>query len=461
MTEARINVTFDTSLTGLVSALLDTMSARDIAAGWVLVNASGQLTFIAGPLPDAAVVMRAQTAAAEALGPYLNADFGVVSADAPGVSAIIESASPYELRVESGQASVLVRVIDQRLVGRDWLSPPSATSVTSIPCAVFASLKGGVGRTTALAVVAAHLAAEGRKLLVVDLDLEAPGIGSMLLKADDLPRFGMLDAFVEAGVSSIDDEFLYDMVAASSFGAGNGLIDVVPATGSVADAHPGNVLAKLARAYVDSFDDAGNLVSFGDRTRLLVGRLAALKSYDMVLVDARAGLNESTAAAMLALGAHVLLFGEDTPQTFAGYRYLLAHLGRFARNPDHDWVARLKMVYAKASPLASDQQGFRDRAHDVFQEFIYVDEPFAPAGDGADAEAALDDTVAVSEFMLDEASAPHYALPVLMDTNYFRFDPLTRPEVLDPALYQHSYRELLTWMDSLMYTDEGGTADGN
>jgi cellulose biosynthesis protein BcsQ len=437
------------------------MSALEIAAGWILVNASGQLTFITGVSQDAAGVAQSEAAAAQALGPYLNPDFGVVSADTPGVSAIVESASPYKLRIESGQAILTVRIIDQRLVGRDWLSPPSTTSVTSMPSVVFASLKGGVGRTTALAVVAAHLAAEGRKLLVVDLDLEAPGIGAMLLKEDDLPRFGMLDAFVEAGIRAIDDEFLYDMVAASSFGTGNGLIDVVPATGSVADAHPENVLAKLARAYVDGFDDVGNLVSFGDRTRVLVGRLAALKSYDLVLVDARAGLNESTAAAMLALGAHVLLFGEDTPQTFAGYRYLLAHLGRFARNPNDDWVARLKMVYAKASPLASDQQGFRDRAHDVFQEFIYVEEPVGPYEDFAGADAASDDMVAVSEFMLDEVGAPHYALPVLMDTNYFRFDPLTRPEVLVPALYEHSYRELLTWIASLVYIDEGGTADGD
>ena len=461
MTETHAAVTFDTSMTALVSALLGTITARQIEAGWVLVNASGQLTFIAGQPLHAAGVAQAQNAAAQALGPYLNPDFGVVSADAPGVSAIVKSASPYEMLVESGQDSVGVRVIDQRLVGRDWLSPPSIASVASMPCVVFASLKGGVGRTTALAVLAADMAAKGRKVLVVDLDLEAPGIGSMLLRAGDLPRFGMLDAFVEAGVGGLNEEFLYDMVAASSFGAGNGLIDVVPAIGSVADAHPGNVLAKLARAYLDGFDDAGNLVSFGDRTRLLVGRLAALKSYDLVLVDARAGLNESTAAAMLGLGAHVLLFGEDTPQTFAGYRYLLAHLGRFTRNPDHDWVARLKMVYAKASPLAADQQGFRDRAHDIFREFVYIEEPLAPNGDEVKAETALDDTVAMSEFMLDEATAPHYALPVLMDTNYFRFDPLTRPEVFDSALYEHAYRELLVWANSLVYTDEDGTADGD
>src|SRR5437588_11644864 len=40
----------------------------------------------------------------------------------------------------------------------------------------FYSFKGGVGRTMALVNVAAELARRGRKVLVVDFDLEAPGL---------------------------------------------------------------------------------------------------------------------------------------------------------------------------------------------------------------------------------------------------------------------------------------------
>ena len=42
----------------------------------------------------------------------------------------------------------------------------------------FYSYKGGVGRTMALANVAALLAEIGRRVLVVDFDLEAPGVPS-------------------------------------------------------------------------------------------------------------------------------------------------------------------------------------------------------------------------------------------------------------------------------------------
>lgn len=40
----------------------------------------------------------------------------------------------------------------------------------------FYSYKGGTGRTMALANVACLLAREGRRVLVIDWDLEAPGL---------------------------------------------------------------------------------------------------------------------------------------------------------------------------------------------------------------------------------------------------------------------------------------------
>jgi MinD-like ATPase involved in chromosome partitioning or flagellar assembly len=446
VTEENDLATFDKSLPRLVDALLASFSIDAIKTGWFLINASGQLTFIAAQVPESTAVIQARERAVVALGAYLNPDFGIVSVEEAGISSIVHRASYYTVSVKVHGTFVDVRLIDQRLVGRDWLSAPSTTPVGGIPSIVFASLKGGVGRTTALAVVAAHLALRGRKVLVVDLDLEAPGIGAMLLAENELPRFGMLDAFVESGVMKVSDDFLLDMVSASSFGAGRGLIDVAPAIGSIADCYPENVLAKLARAYVDGFDDEGNAISFGERARQIITRLAGLKTYDLILVDARAGLNESTAAALLGLGANILLFGEDTPQTFADYRYLLAHLARFNRDQDNDWVTKLKMVQAKASPEAGDQQRFRDRIHDVFREFLYVDRPVGPVASPDE----LLDAVLLPEFALDDPGAPHHALPVLMDPNYFRFDPRSRPKVLDEVLYRHTYAELLLWVGELI-----------
>ena len=52
----------------------------------------------------------------------------------------------------------------------------------------------------------------------------------------------------------------------------------------------------------------------------MIDRFENSGAYDVILVDARAGLHETTAAAILAIGGDVLLFGLDHPQTFLGYK---------------------------------------------------------------------------------------------------------------------------------------------
>jgi hypothetical protein len=193
--------------------------------------------------------------------------------------------------------------------------------------------------------------------------------------------------------------------------------------GSQSDLNPQNVLGKIARAYVERIRENGTIISLLDRTRELVSRLCQRSSYDVVFIDARAGLNEATAAALLGLGAEVLLFGVNSPQTFAGYRYLLAHLGRFRpeASGDDDWRYRLRMVHAKAHADPKSQEAFRTRTFDIFSDTIYDIE------EGIEAEAF--------NFDYDDTTAPHYAWPILNDANYAEFDPLTKGD----QFAQHAY----------------------
>lgn len=57
----------------------------------------------------------------------------------------------------------------------------------------FYSYKGGVGRSTSLAVIARLLASKGLRVAVIDLDLEAPGINSLLLTRRATFPFGVVD----------------------------------------------------------------------------------------------------------------------------------------------------------------------------------------------------------------------------------------------------------------------------
>lgn len=61
---------------------------------------------------------------------------------------------------------------------------PFGRSGRSMYVVTFYSFKGGVGRTMALSNVAAYLASIGKRVLIVDFDLEAPGLDTISLGAD-------------------------------------------------------------------------------------------------------------------------------------------------------------------------------------------------------------------------------------------------------------------------------------
>jgi hypothetical protein len=334
-------------------------------------------------------------------------------------------------RIDHRSFKGFVRLVEHRIVGQDWLEPPRDPAENVPPIMVFASHKGGVGRSTALAIASGALAENGYNVLVIDFDLEAPGLGGMLVQSKLLPRFGTLDYFVEDSFGTVDDDFLNDMVTISPLTQGRGSVHVVPALGSRGEANPQNTLGKIARAYLEVATDDGGQKSFLDRARALVQKLSRKSRYDAIFVDARAGLNETTAASILGLGADVLLFGLDNPQTFTGYRYFLSYLQRFRpdESTDDDWRARFRLVHAKASADLKKQADFRTRSFDLFADTVY------------DLEEALEETS--FNFDYDDTTAPHYAWPILNDSNYHEFNPLFEPNQLARSLYERTFGQFL------------------
>lgn len=334
-----------------------------------------------------------------------------------------------------------VQFIDRRFVGADWLSEPNTPSASGPRRLIFSSLKGGVGRSTALTVLAADLARQGKKVLAIDLDLEAPGIGFMLLEEstdigrDRRPKYGVLDYLVENGLGGIAPEELEDFIGVSGFVDGS--IDVIPVVGRLTDEHPATMLAKLSRAFIEDQSDSG-LVSFARQIREMVDRFAARKNYDAVLIDARAGLADSNAAALLALGGEALFFGVDQPQTFRGYRYLFAHLleNFGATTAFGEWRRHVSFVQAKAPSAPSKRTEFRDDLHELCSDFLY------------DSEALKDDgTVEPADFNFSVAdtgdTVPHDASYVTHDADYVAFDPCGDRTQLDPDVYSGPFRHFL------------------
>ena len=175
-------IRFDDSLPKLV-AILNAEYPGELAAADPIVirDFEGRLGVIL-KIPTTEID-RLNSAVAEGLGPYARPEDPVRGRDAAGISRILEDAHDAPvLKIEG----VNLRLLDRRIIGADWMARP-VLKPGKIPRIAFVSIKGGVGRSTALSIAAAHLAQAGLRVLAVDLDLEAPGLGATLLKPDELP----------------------------------------------------------------------------------------------------------------------------------------------------------------------------------------------------------------------------------------------------------------------------------
>lgn len=340
-----------------------------------------------------------------------------------------------------------LRYIDRRLAGADWIAEPPSDTEAQVPRLVFASIKGGVGRSTALSVLASNLAAQGKRVLAIDLDLEAPGIGFLLLpnegddRGDRLPKFGVIDYLVENGIDRVPDDDLIQYIGTSNFHDGS--IDVIPAIGRVTEDRPREMIQKLARAVIEDIHNQ-EIIPFWKQVSAMIQRFESRKSYDVVLIDSRAGLADIAAAPIMYLGAEILFFGVDQEQTFKGYRFLLSHISSqtdFARlNRENDWRQKITFVQSKAGGTERARKGFREKIYDLCTEWFYEDE-------GADSggEAVL--TFGPAE---TGVGVPHDATFIKYDAAYEAFDPTVDGDQLDPEVYAGPFGHFLKRVDVLL-----------
>lgn len=356
---------------------------------------------------------------------------GVLQSDQSAGGSILGSKNTAIQWVSCEGEQIPVSLVDRRFFGRDWLFPPQPPIQGAPPILSFGSLKGGVGRTSALFVLAMHLSRQGRNVLLIDLDLEAPGLAPLVFDGSERPRYGVLDYLVENGLGGITDSDLADFVGTSRLtdrSRGGGRVDLAPATGMATIENPANMLAKLARALVEDPTPRGATEPLASQIRTLVQRIATRVPYDAVLVDARAGLAELTAGALLALGGSVALFGTNHPHTFEGYRYLMAHLATLAiADPKDDWRQRIHFVHSKASVSKEQRREFDDRLYELLSETFYE------ADEGDD----------VFTFSLDDEQAPHRAWRIFFDGRFADMDPIADRSLIEEDVYKAAFGDFL------------------
>lgn len=391
----------------------------------VLRDIYGRLTLFLAEPPTADQRSALERGLAE-LTPFVRPERLVVVAGESGADDVLGDPNAQWVQVGGTGPSVAdyVRIIDRRIVGNDWLTPPATEPQRDDEAKrfVFASLKGGVGRSTALCVAATELASAGYNVLVIDLDLEAPGIGPMLW--GEAPKHGVVDVLAAAAVGV--EIPVRNAIVASRFASTSGRLDVLPAYGTSSMLKPENYLAKLARAVADmSLSEAKPVHR---RLAEMVDNATVGGAYDVVLIDARAGLSEITAGPLLSLRANVLLFGTAQHQTFADYRFLFAHLKSLGRPGDGTPWKNLTPVLAKAGKDRAQLELAQGRMYDLFAEYIYEQD------DGAGAAYNFDE---------NDAEAPHAFVPIAFDSTFAIFDPVLNESHLTRDFYQATFAPFL------------------
>jgi MinD-like ATPase involved in chromosome partitioning or flagellar assembly len=435
-----LKVFFDDSLPLFIKIIQQELGQVTVEAGVFLRDAEGRLRFISNSQSSSENERRRiELIIVEALGVYAATDRLLIYNDDDGADALLNDPSILPVEV----SNISCQLIDRRIVGSGWLESPRDEEA-SPPRIVFASLKGGVGRSTALAVTAADLARRNQNILVVDLDLEAPGLGSILLDDERLPRFGVIDFLVENKLSPITDDLLNNFIGTSSLTKSDGgRIDVLPAIGKTANANYENVLPKLARAMIDGFTNDGEIISVSSQINDMISRFSVFRQYDVVLIDSRAGLSELSASTLLGLGATILLFGTAQKQTIQGYNYLMSGLKLLAErdlNADisADWRFRFKAVYAKSSFNDNIANNFRDDLYELFAANLYNKENFDLADDNEES------------FGIDDTEAPHWPLIIPFNQNFVDFDPVIAPNQLTYNFYELAFRPFIDGINAII-----------
>ncbi len=341
---------------------------------------------------------------------------------------------------EEGQGRI--RRLDNVVVGEDWgrvSTPPPRAGGSPTSRVTLYGYKGGVGRSVATFMLAKYLANQDLCVLVIDLDLESPGSGPMLLSEDRLPRFGLVDQLVEAALDNAEG---LDLVARASHVTprGNGELWVAPARGGGVGTFPYKYIDKLNRVYAalpnGGMDFAGRLETAVRVCEDAVGRLS--RHPDVVLLDSRAGIHDLAAVAISRLCDLALLFGSDNRQTWAGYRDLFE--AWHASGQATAIREKLRMVAAMVPDMGEQLKGayleaFRENAWSCFS-VLYDD---IPAGDSTGFNPSPEDE-----------TAPHFPIPILFTLELVGLDAAATPGWDDREFVQTAYREFLRTATSLI-----------
>lgn len=188
----------------------------------------------------------------------------------------------------------------------------------------FYSYKGGVGRTTTMVLSAIEMAKRGKKIVMIDFDLEAPGVAS-IFPDESISNYGLLDYLIENGVYGDEiqiDEYMYPVSEYCHVNQDGGEIYVIPAYGKVVDNN-----AELYRKCLMRFNL--DMPVYMEKNTPIDGLLQKIDAFikpDYIFIDTRSGLHQIGGITLARYSDMAVLFFYGSRQNVEGMKMVLPTL---------------------------------------------------------------------------------------------------------------------------------------
>ncbi|MET3025686.1 hypothetical protein ABXT06_03315 [Flavobacterium sp. UW10123] len=199
--------------------------------------------------------------------------------------------------------------------------------ISKTPIIGYYSYKGGMGRSTHLAITATHLARKyNKKIIILDCDFEAPGFSNFFLENPAAPRYqnGLIEYFFDV---EVDDEINldnYSWEVSQSFSK-DGEIRIFPAgnlnienvDNLIFENHLTHYLEGLSRL---DFSSKDNIIN---KFKTLIEKIENTYKPDAIFIDSRTGFTDMFGIVGLKLASHVVGFFSNSVQNLPGiYQFI-------------------------------------------------------------------------------------------------------------------------------------------
>lgn len=228
----------------------------------------------------------------------------------------------------------------------------------------FYSFKGGVGRTQALVNVGVELAQRGRRVLLVDFDLEAPGIDTYPLPKPKEPAPGIVEFVTEYVLSGEAPDATRHIYECRNVGQQRGRLWVMPS------GHQDDTYARRLSEidWRSLYSERGGYLLFEDLKLQWEQTLAP----DYVLIDSRTGHSDVSGICTRQLPDSVVILFFPTDQNLRGLPKVVEDI-RLEKSSPRQKAISLLFVMSNVPDLDDEDQILESRIR-LFADTLHYDE---------------------------------------------------------------------------------------